>query len=223
MAKKATTPRRKRPAKARRTPVDTRPWGFWTLGIVLGAALLRLAVNGPGMVPIHFDEAQYWAYGHELAAGHFSKPPLVGWLIWLTTGLIGDTTFAVRIGTVLSHAAVAWFVFLAGRRLFDGRTGFWAAAGYTLAPGVTASAMIMSTDPVLMAFWAIALWAWIRAGEDGRYWWLVMGAAIGLGLLAKYTMIAFVGALRFCSMRIRLSGYWSYQPPIRNVGISIDS
>ena len=190
--KKTATPRKPRRSKAS-AKADKRPWASWTLALVAGAALLSLAVNAPGMVPIHFDEAQYWAYGHELAAGHFSKPPLVGWLIWLTTGLIGDTTFAVRIGTVLSHAVVAWFVFLAGRRLFDGQTGFWAAAGYTVAPGVTASAMVMSTDPVLMAFWAIALWAWIRAGEDGRYWWLVMGAAIGLGLLAKYTMIAFVG------------------------------
>jgi len=170
------------------------PWARWALAVILGAVALRLGVNALGLVPVHFDEAQYWAYGRELAAGHFSKPPLVGWLIRLATELGGDTTFALRIGAVVSHALVAGFVFLAGRRLFDGQTGFWAAAGYTVAPGVTASAMIMSTDPVMMACWAVALWAWVRAGEGGRHWWAVMGVAIGLGMLAKYTMLAFPAA-----------------------------
>ena len=68
----------------------------------------------------------------------------------------------------MAHAAVAGLLYLTGRRLWDGRTGFWAAAGYTAAPGVTVSAMIMSTDPVMMAFWAAALYAWVRAAERGR-------------------------------------------------------
>ena len=145
-------------------------------------------------MPVHFDEAQYWAYGQELAAGHFSKPPLVGWVISLTTGLGGDTEFWLRFAAPLAHGIVAWFAFLAGRALFDGVTGLWAAAGYLLAPGVAASSMIMSTDPVMMAFWAIALWAWIRAAETGETrWWVVVGAAIGAGMLAKYTAIAFAG------------------------------
>lgn len=189
-------PAAKKPRQKAKTPEH--PWLRWALAAILGVAALRLAVNVPGLVPPHFDEAQYWAYGHELAAGHFSKPPLVGWLIWAVTSVGGDTTFALRFGTVVAHAVVALFVFLAGRRLFDGQTGFWAAIAYTVAPGVTASSMIMSTDPVMMAFWAVGLWAWIRAAEGGRIWWLVLGLAIGAGMLAKYTMIAFVaGALGY--------------------------
>lgn len=189
----APAPKRKkttRPKRAAKAP--ERPWLAWTLIVVAAAAALRLLVNATGWVPVHFDEAQYWAYGQELAAGHFSKPPLVGWVIRIATEIGGDTTFALRVAAVLSHAFVALFVFLAGRKLFDGRTGFWAATGYTVAPGVSVSAMIMSTDPVLMALWALALWAWVRAAEGERGWWAVMGAAIGAGLLAKYTMIAFV-------------------------------
>ena len=204
MATKPKTPQRRRTRKTGaktgrgRSRAAARPWAHWALAVILAAAALRLVVNAFALVPPHFDEAQYWAYGHELAAGHFSKPPLVGWLIWAITSVGGDTTFALRIGAVLAHAIVAAFVFLAGRRLFDGRTGFWAATAYTLAPGVTASAMIMSTDPVMMAAWAVALWAWSRAAEGERAGWLVLGLAIGLGMLAKYTMIAFViGALGY--------------------------
>ena len=188
-------------AKAKRgtqSKADVRPWATWTLLMILGVGALRLVVNALGMVPVHFDEGQYWAYGQEIAFGHFSKPPLVGWVILATTSLGGDTTFWLRTGAVLAHALVALGTFVVGRRLFDGQTGFWAAAGYTAAPGVSVSAMIMSTDPVMMAAWVLALYAWIRAMDGARFWWLVMGAALGAGFLAKYTILAFaVGAMGY--------------------------
>ena len=65
------------------------------------------------------------------------------------------------------------------------------------------SAMIMSTDPVLMVFWAAALFAMVRAAEvetenEGRVWWGVLGALIGAGMMAKYTMVVFaIGALGY--------------------------
>ena len=197
MAKAATKaskkPRKPRKPRKRGGKVDLRPWGMWCVVALVAIAVLRLGVNALGLVPVHFDEAQYWAYGHELAAGHFSKPPLVGWLILLATEIGGDTTFWLRFWAVASHAIVAALIFLTGRRLFDGKTGFWAAAGYSVAPGVSVSAMIMSTDPVMMMGWALALYAWVRAAEGERYWWAVMGAALGAAMLAKYTALAFAG------------------------------
>jgi 4-amino-4-deoxy-L-arabinose transferase-like glycosyltransferase len=182
----------------RRTKADMRPWALWTTLLIVAAAALRLGVNALGLVPVHFDEAQYWAYGHEFAWGHFSKPPLVGWVILATTWFGGGTSFWLRIGAVLAHAVIAALLYLTGARLWDGRTGFSAAAGYTAAPGVTASAMVISTDPVMMAFWAVALYAWVRAAEQGGRWWALMGVALGLGMLAKYTAFAFaVGALGY--------------------------
>ncbi|MEO1492304.1 MAG: glycosyltransferase family 39 protein [Pseudomonadota bacterium] len=199
MARKTKpTARKRKAAKAKRgAKLPARLWAIYALALIFGAVLLRLAVNALGWVPVHFDEGQYWAYGHELAWGHFSKPPLVGWLILIATEFGGDTTFALRIFAVLAHAVIAWLVFLTGRRLFDGQTGFWAAVAYTAAPGVTASSMIMSTDPVMMAGWAVALYAWVRAVEDPNrsawHWWALLGAGLGLAMLAKYTAIAFVG------------------------------
>lgn len=207
--------RRKTPAKApgnranganraRKAPgvrKDARPWALWTLGLILAVAVLRLGVNALGLIPVHFDEGQYWAYGLELAWGHFSKPPLVGWVIYLTTGWGGDTTFALRIGVVVAHAITAGLIYLAAARLFDGRTGFWAAAGFTAAPGVTVSALVMTTDPVMMAGWALALYAWVRAAEakgPATLWWVVLGAAIGVAMLAKYTALVFAaGAIGY--------------------------
>ncbi|MEM1343988.1 MAG: glycosyltransferase family 39 protein [Pseudomonadota bacterium] len=203
-AKKATPKRSKKPAKPRSKKArealaraETRRWWLASLALVLGTLAVRLVVLAAEAMPVHFDEAQYWAYGQELAWGYYSKPPGVGAVIALSTGLLGDTLFALRLPSPLAHAGIALLIHLSAARLFDARTGFWAAAGYTLAPGVTVSAMIVSTDPPMMLAWALALYALIRArASTGWLWWAVLGIAIGLGALAKYTMLAFaVGAL----------------------------
>src|SRR5690625_207738 len=199
---KTSAAKKGRAAPARRKGArkqDMRPWGIWAAAAILAAAGARLAINWAELVPIHFDEAQYWAYGQEFAWGHFSKPPLVGWLMALTGWLAGPSAHALRAISVIAHAGIAAMLFLIGQRLWDGRTGFFAAIGYTAAPGVTASAMLVTTDPVLMLFWAVALYAWIRAAEEGaRIWWAARGGALGLSILAKYTGIAFAaGALGY--------------------------
>src|SRR5256886_15884244 len=76
-----------------------------------------------------------------------------------------------------------------GAGLYTRRTGFWSALAYITLPGVSLSAFLISTDAVLLPCWAAALYAFIRAREpDGRPWWIAVGIAAGLGLLAKYAM-----------------------------------
>ncbi len=180
-------------------------WTRRAAWVLVGLALLRLLVNQLGLIPVHFDEAQYWVYGEEMALGYYSKPPLVAWLIRASTDALGVTLFALRLFAPVAHLVIGWLIFLAGRRLYDARTGFWAAALYSAAPGVTVSSMLMTTDPPMMAGWALALWALVRAIEPeaakGRRkpaaalfrpgWWAVAGLGVGLGMMAKYTAVAF--------------------------------
>ncbi|MBO0738304.1 MAG: glycosyltransferase family 39 protein, partial [Alphaproteobacteria bacterium] len=63
--------------------------------------LLWLALQPADLFP---DEAQYWFWSQQLALGYYSKPPLVAWLIALTTHLFGDGEFAVRFAAPLLHA-----------------------------------------------------------------------------------------------------------------------
>ncbi len=173
-------------------------WSRRTWAMLAGLVALRLALNALGLIPVHFDEAQYWAYGREMAAGHYSKPPLVGWLILASTSVLGDTSFALRVFAPLAHLAVGAGVFLTARRLFDARTGFWAALLYSAAPGVSISAGLMTTDPVMMAGWVLALYALVRVMEvqpgpktaEPWGWWALAGLGVGLGMLAKYTAVA---------------------------------
>src|SRR6185312_9719193 len=104
---------------------------------------------------------------------YYSKPPLIAWLIALTTAVFGDSEFAIRLSAPLLHAIAAGFVYAIGARLYDGRVGFWAALTYLTAPGVSLSAYVISTDAVLLPCWAAALYAFIRArGSGGPAWWI---------------------------------------------------
>jgi hypothetical protein len=158
--------------------VVARPYAAWMLigvAAITGLRLVWLALQPADLFP---DEAQYWVWSQKLAFGYYSKPPLVAWLIASTAGLFGDSEFAVRLSAPLLHAGAAFVVY-----------GIWSALTYASLPGVSVSAFIISTDAPLMLFWAAALYAFVRAREEGKWgWWSAVGLAAGLGLLAKYAM-----------------------------------
>lgn len=163
------------------------------LGLVAGLTLLRLAVLFVSPVELYPDEAQYWLWSRELAFGYFSKPPMVAWLIALTTAVGGDAEPWVRFASPWLHGGAALVLFAVGRRLYDGWTGFWAAALYSLMPGVQLSAGLASTDAALLFFLALALWAYAALlqappGRGGRAA-LGLGLALGAAFLSKYAAL----------------------------------
>jgi 4-amino-4-deoxy-L-arabinose transferase-like glycosyltransferase len=163
-----------------------RTWTLAAVATITAARLVWLAVQSAGLYP---DEAQYWFWAQHPALGYYSKPPLVAWLIALTTAGFGDSEFAIRLAAPLLHAGAAGLVYAIAARLYDQRTGFWSALAYLTLPGVSLSAYIISTDAVLLPCWAAGLYGFIRAREPGGgRWWLVTGIAVGAGLLAKYAM-----------------------------------
>jgi hypothetical protein len=174
------------PSVTKTQAIDYRLQASAVVAALTVARLLLIAVHPAGLYP---DEAQYWFWAQTPALGYYSKPPLIAWVIALTTGLFGDSEFAIRLSAPLLHAATAGFVFAIAARLYDRCTGFWAALAYATLPGVSLSAFLISTDAVLLPCWAAALYAFIRAREPGSgRWWAVVGIAAGLGFLAKYAM-----------------------------------
>jgi len=171
----------------------------WRLALFTVAAvtLWRIAELAASPLSLSFDEAQYWSWSLTPAFGYFSKPPVVAWAIAATTALFGNAEWAVRLGSPLAHAGTALALFALGRRLWGGRVGFLAALLFLTLPGVSLSALLISTDPFLMCAWGWGLAALAAAldreeeGKPATAAWIGLGAALGLGMLAKYAMIAF--------------------------------
>ncbi|WP_374440819.1 ArnT family glycosyltransferase [Stella sp.] len=176
------------------------PFGWRPALAVVGLlTLLRLAWLAGGPLDLYGDEAQYWIWAKEPAFGYYSKPPLVAWLIALSTALLGDGTFAIKLPSALCHAATACVLYAIGREAWGARVGFWSAVLWATMPAVSLSSLIISTDPPLLLFWALALHAFLRAVRaDGVGGWVAAGIWAGLGLLSKYAMAYFLVSAALC-------------------------
>jgi 4-amino-4-deoxy-L-arabinose transferase-like glycosyltransferase len=139
------------------------------------------------------DEAQYWSWSLTPSFGYFSKPPMIAWIIGASTAICGDGEACIRISAPLFHAATAIVVFFAARALYDERVGLWSAIAYALMPGTSFSSLLITTDVPLLFFWALALWGLAELRRTTKLSWAVLlGVAVGLGLLSKYAMLYFV-------------------------------
>ena len=148
-------------------------------------------------IELYPDEAQYWLWSRALHWGYVSKPPLIAWLIRLTTALGGDGEAWVRLSAPLVHAGAMLALYPAGRRLYGPAAGLLGAALYGLMPAVQVSALFVTTDAPLMLFLALALWAYVALVQEeapSRRRWIAaaLGAALGLAFLAKYAAVFLV-------------------------------
>jgi 4-amino-4-deoxy-L-arabinose transferase-like glycosyltransferase len=140
-----------------------------------------------------FDEALFWAWSREPAFGYFSKPPLLAWTIALAERVCGSSEACIRAPAPLFYFGTSLLVYATARQLYDTRIAFYAALTIALATGTAFSARIISTDVPLLFFWALALLAYVKLlNGGGLRWGIVLGIALGLGLLAKYAMIYFL-------------------------------
>ena len=164
----------------------------WALSAVLVLTLGRLMAMRLSPLQLYPDEAQYWLWSRHLELGYFTKPPLIAWIIRLST-LGGDAEPFVRISSPLLHAAAGLFLYGAGRRLYGAATGLGALLVYELTPAVQLGAFVISTDTPLVAALSAALFAYVALQTaQGRARWIAaggLGLALGLAFLAKYAAL----------------------------------
>lgn len=174
--------------------VDSAPYGLGRAAAVLAVlTIARIVYLYLHPFDLHPDEAQYWVWAQDLSFGYYSKPPVVAWLIAASMAVCGDGEACVRMSAPLLHMATALAVYGIGHRLYDARIGFWAALVYATLPGVSFSAVVLSTDLPLLFFWALGIYALVTALQYNSWRrWLLLGIAVGLGLMSKYAMVFFV-------------------------------
>lgn len=161
--------------------------------IITLITIIRILVLIFSPLNLYPDEAQYWSWSQQLDFGYFTKPPMIAWIIRLTTSLFGQSEWAIRLGSPLIHAGTALILFFIGKQIIDERIGFWSALAYITIPGVSYSCGLISTDVPLLFCWALALLFFLKALESADWKYpFFCGIAIGLGMLSKYAMLYFI-------------------------------
>jgi len=161
------------------------------LGYVLIFTLLigRWIYLASGAIELSQDEAYQWTWSKHLALSYYSKPPGIALIQFAGTHLFGDTAFGVRFFSPLFAAILSVLVLRFFAREVNARAAFWLLLAVTAAPLLVVGSILMTIDPPLVLCWMWALVAgWRAAQPDGKTRdWLVVGLAMGLGFLCKYT------------------------------------
>lgn len=166
-----------------------KPWHL-LLAIASALAYRVWLVNHTG-ITLFIDEAYYWTWAQDFAWGYYSKPPLVAWLIGLSTALFGSSVLGVKALAMALYGAQSWAVYLLGRSLFGQQPALMAALLWTFSFTSGLLGLVVSTDALLLLFWTLALWAaWHALQQPLWRYFAIFGAMLGLGVLSKYTMLA---------------------------------
>lgn len=142
---------------------------------------------------VHRDELLYLAMGDHLQLYRMDFPPFIALAANLQRAVFGDHLWAIRILPALAGAALIWLAVDATRRL-GGRTLPQVAVGLTilLSPLYLRTSVLFQPVVFDQLWWTLALWALLRRGlDDDPRWWLGVGAALGMGLLTKFS-VAFI-------------------------------
>ena len=159
---------------------------------VLASVKLALHLATAGHYPLHRDELYYFLCGRHPAWSYPDHPPLVPWLAGATEHLFGLAPFWLRLWPALAGATMVLLAGWLAWRLGGGVLAqALAALALTVSPVFLLSNSLMQTVSLDQLFW-VASAAVLVAIIDGasRRLFLLFGLLLGLGLLAKFTIVA---------------------------------
>lgn len=161
----------------------------WLILLLLGLTALRLLVGG--LMGLTDDEAYYRLWSLAPDWGYLDHPPLVAWLMWLGRQLGGESAFGLRLMNPLLALAGSFALWQAARLLFGPRVADRAVLLFQLFPLVGIGSVILTPDSGAVLAATLLLWSLAAFATSGQARWLLpAGLFAGLGLLAKYTILA---------------------------------
>ncbi len=164
---------------------------------LLALALFTLHMLTNGQYGFHRDELDILDNARYLAWGYVSYPPITPFIARVALTLFGPSLVGVRFFCSLAQAAVMVLAGLMARELGGKRLAqVVAALAVAIAPISLLAGALFVYSSFDYLWWVLIAYFMIRLlkSEDPR-WWLGIGAAIGLGLLTKYTMIILVAGI----------------------------
>src|SRR5580698_1065922 len=182
--------------------------------LVIAAAdiLIHLATNG--RYGFHRDELQFLVDARHMDWGFVAYPPFTSFMEHIGLALFGLSLVGLRLFSVLTQAIAIVITGLMARELGGNR---FAQATAALVIALSPLPMFEGTEFQYSSFdylwWVLIAYFTIRLlkSENPR-WWLAIGAAIGMGLLTKYSVIFYIagilGGLILTSARRYLRSPW---------------
>jgi 4-amino-4-deoxy-L-arabinose transferase-like glycosyltransferase len=163
--------------------------------LALSLFLLHLLTND--QYGFHRDELATLDDARYLAWGYVAYPPVTPFFARVALELFGPSLVGVRLFAALTQSISILLAGLMARELGGSRLAQFAAAVATaIAPMSLAAGAMYHYVSFDYLWWVLVAYLTLRLlkSKDPR-WWLGIGAAIGLGMMTKYTMAFFVAGV----------------------------
>ena len=159
---------------------------------VVIATVVRFVCLAP--LPLGNGEAYYYSWSRFLDWSYYDHPPLIAWMVRVTTAL-GSSPAAVRLGPIVAAGAFGLLFFRLAERLYRPRTAFFALVIVTALPVFLFSSFALNPEAPLAPLW-IGFLVVLEGMRKRDGWWrpLLAGALLGFAFLAKYTAVLLVPA-----------------------------
>ncbi|HLF28385.1 MAG TPA: glycosyltransferase family 39 protein [Anaerolineae bacterium] len=172
---------------------------FTDLGvlILLALALFTLHLFTNGQYGFHRDELEMIDNARHLDWGFVDYPPLTPFVTRMALELFGPSLVGLRLFAALAQSIVMLLAGLMARELGGSRFAqIVAALAAAIAPIALAGGALLTYSDFDYLWWVLIAYLMIRLlKSDNPRWWLGIGAAIGLGLLTKYTILVLVAGM----------------------------
>jgi hypothetical protein len=165
------------------------------VAIATAVALLHLLTNA--RYGFHRDELQFLSDARHLDWGFVAYPPFTPFVERIALGLFGLSMVGLRLFSVLAQAGAIVFAGLMAKELGGARL---AQATAALAVAFSPLPLFEGTEFQYSSFdflwWVLIAYFTVRLLKSGDpRWWLAIGAAIGLGLLTKYSIAFYIAGI----------------------------
>jgi len=165
------------------------------LGVAAAVVVHHLLTNG--RYGFHRDELQFLYDARHLDWGFIAYPPFTPFVVHIGVDLFGLSLVGLRLFSVLAQAAG---IILTGLMAYE-------LGGQRLAQITAALAVAFSPLPLFEGtefqyttfdylWWVLIAYFTIRLlRTENPRWWLAIGAAVGMGLLTKYSIAFFIAGV----------------------------
>jgi hypothetical protein len=165
------------------------------------SAIVRIVISL--VIDITAQEAYYKSFALFPELSSFDQPPMIGWLIQLTTNNFAlNSQFFLRLGAMICGMLTSWVIFITGRRIFSKASGFYSVVIYNTSFffAIFTGTYVIPESPFtlfyLLTFYFISesLYPRIKDSVESRMLsnnaYILSGIFSGLALLSKYTSLA---------------------------------
>ncbi len=165
------------------------------------------------LFPLTADEAYYWLWAKHLSLSYVDHPPMVAFINYLTTWG-HENLITLRLGCVAISLLVSLLVYYLAKTVFNEKVALWSTVLFQILPHFVVVWLTMYVELPLVLFWTASLLILARIFRPPhptprtQYLWYLLGLAIGLGTLSKYTMFLFWPCLAIYVLIEPASRFW---------------